>query len=128
MSIFARTVLGPKPQLSSGQRDKDVRIEQLASSTAGTRYPVETWSTLVTTEWMARTEMRANERFTASHQLVSTETQWEMDYRADMDPDLLNVPKTRRLVYSGRIYDIVAASVIGAKRGIELLTVAKVDG
>lgn len=128
MSIFARTVLGPKPQLSSGQRDQEVRIEQLASSVASTRYPVETWTTLVATEWMARTELRANERFTANQPLVSTETQWEMEYRADMDPDLLNVPKSRRLVYMGRIYDIVAASVIGPKRGIELLTIARVDG
>jgi head-tail adaptor len=128
MSIFARTVLGPKPQLSSGQRDKEVRIESLTSSVAGTRYPVETWGTLVELEWMARTELRANERFTADQQTVSTETQWEMDYRADMDPDLLNVPKTRRLVYSGRTYDIVAASVIEPKRGIELLTVARVQG
>ena len=125
---FARPVIAPRSRLSSGQRDREVRIEQLASSVAGTRYPVETWTTLVAIEWMAKTDQRANEQFAANQLTASMETQWEMDYRADMDPDLVNVPKVRRLVYLGRVHDILAAAIIGQKRGIELLTVAKVDG
>jgi head-tail adaptor len=125
---ISRSVLGPRPKLGAGQRDKEVRIEQRVDSVAGTRYPVETWTTLVPLEWMSRTEVRANERFAASQLTASTETQWEMNYRADMDPDLLDVPGTRRLVYLGRTYNITAASVIEPKRGIELLTLAKVDG
>lgn len=127
MPGFARPVLSPRSRLSAGQRDHEVLIQQLASSKGGSGYPVETWTTLVALEWMARTEQRANERFAATQQTASSETQWEMSYRADMDPDLLNVPKTRRLVYQGRIFNIVAATVIDAKRGIELQTVAKVD-
>jgi hypothetical protein len=44
-----------------------------------------------------------------------------------MDPDLLDVPKRRRLVYKGRTYDIVAAGQIGRNEGVELLTLAKVS-
>lgn len=126
MPGFVRPVLAPRSKLSSGQRDHEVRIEQLAASVGSTRYPVETWTTLVAVEWMARSEMRANERFVAKQESAVTETTWEMEYRADMDPDLVNVPGTRRLVCLGRTYNIIAATTIGPKRGIELLTVAKV--
>lgn len=126
MSI-SRSVLRPRPQLSAGQRDKEVRIEQLAASIAGTRYPVETWTTLIPIAWMSKTELRANERFATAQLSASTETLWEMDYVAEMDPDLVNVPATRRLVHLGRTYNITTASTIGPKRGIELLTLAKVE-
>lgn len=126
MPGFARPVLGPRSKLSSGQRDKDVRIEQRTTSKGATNYPVETWTTLIALEWMARTEQRANERFAATQESAATETSWEMDYRLEMDPDLVNVPADRRLVYLGRVYNIIAATTIGPKLGIELLTVAKV--
>jgi head-tail adaptor len=126
MSI-SRTVLRERPKFASGQRDRYVTIEYLASSEPGaTRFPVETWETLGT-EWMRRSEARANEREAANQEVASTETVWEMAYRADMDPDLVNVPVGRRLQFQGRTYDITAASTIGASRGIELLTIARTD-
>lgn len=124
---ISRSVLGPRPKLSAGQRDHLVTIEQLALSVGGTRFPVETWTTL-TTAWMSRSEASAMERFVSGQETASTETVWEMDYQADMDPDLVNVPRARRLVYLGRTHDITAATLIGSKRGIELLTLAKVQG
>lgn len=126
MSI-SRSVLRPRPELSAGQRDKAVRIEQLTASVGGTRFPVETWTLLIAVQYMSKTDLRANERFAADQLAASTETLWEMDYVVEMDPDLVNVPAKRRLVYMGRIYNITAASTIGAKRGIELMTLAKVE-
>lgn len=41
-----------------------------------------------------------------------------------MDPDLVDVPKKRRLSYQGRIYDITSASVEGRKEAIRLTTLA----
>ena len=116
-----------RPKTSAGQRDSYVTIQYLVSAVPGsTRFPVETWESLAL-EWMARTETRANERFAASTETASTETVWEMAYREDMDPDLVNVPAHRRLVYQGRVYDITAGSQIGRQQGIELLTVATTD-
>lgn len=123
---ISRGVLRPLPALSSGQRDKLVTIQQLTSSVGATRFPVETWTTLGTA-YMSRTESSAMERFVSGQQSASQETVWEMDYQADMDPDLLNVPKSRRLIYQGRTYDITAATTIEPKRGIELLTLARVQ-
>jgi hypothetical protein len=42
------------------------------------------------------------------------------------DPELVDVVKARRLVASGRIYDITAAAQIGRRQGLELLTRAQV--
>lgn len=124
---FARPVLAPRARVSAGQRDKHVTIEYLAGSAPGaTRFPVETWDTLAN-EWMRREDQTANERGAANQEVASIQTLWEMAYRADMDPDLLNVPASRRLHYQGRIFDIIAASTIGSNRGIELLTLARTD-
>ena len=46
-------------------------------------------------------------------------------YRADMDPDLIDVPKVRRLLYKGRVYDIVAATLLSRQEGVEVETLAK---
>lgn len=126
MSV-ARPVLNPHAKLSAGQRDQEVTIQQRSGAVGSTRFPVDTWSTLTALEWMARTDARATERFASGQMSASIETIWEMNYRADMDPDLVNVPATRRLVHQGRIYDITAATTIGPKRGIELLTIARVE-
>jgi hypothetical protein len=117
--------------MEPGERDRAVTIQQLAESTGSSGAPVETWTTLVTPVWMRRMQVRMTERF-ASHQLTTVpDTQWEMGYRADMDPSFVDVPKRRRLVELfddevdgniGWIYEIVAADQIGRREGIELMT------
>lgn len=113
-----------------GERDRPVTIQQLTDSVAGSGLPKETWTTLVHLAWMRKTDvtgtMASRERFTADQLSARLETEWEMAYRADMDPELVDVAKTRRLSYQGRIYDITAASQIGRRDGIWLRTLAKV--
>jgi hypothetical protein len=48
-----------------------------------------------------------------------------MHYRADMDPELIDVPKKRRLKFQGRVHNIVHAEHVGRKDGIELTTSAQ---
>lgn len=110
--------------MEPGERDRRVTIQQLTAGTATSGYPKETWTTL-TTAYMRVLDLRATERFKASQNAASSETQWEMGYREDMDPERVNVPTTRRLLYQGRIYDITAASLIGRRDGVELLTIAQ---
>lgn len=112
--------------MEPGERDRAVTIQQMAPSSGTSRFPVETWTTLVTTVWMRKLETKIDERFKAAQLSAAADTQWEMGYRADMDPELVDVPKTRRLVYGGRVFDITSASMIGRREGIELLTIAKV--
>lgn len=125
---IGRQVLTGKPRLAAGARSRLVTIEQLtqpdAAGTSGR--PVQTWTTL-RTQWFSRLDVRADERFASSQSTASVETQWHGEYTADMDPEVVDVPKTRRLRYEGRVYDILSASRLEDKRGIELMTLAQVS-
>lgn len=110
--------------LSAGELDREVTIQQLTESIGGSNYPIESWSTLVSTVFMSRRDMRGYEIFKSGGLDAAANTVWQMQYRDDMDPELVDVQKTRRLLANGRSYDIVAASVIGFREGIELVTIS----
>ncbi len=120
-----RQVISGRPLAAAGQRDRHVLIEQRPEAIAGGGYPVETWTALETV-WMSRKDVTADERFAAGQSTAFASTIWVMPYRADMDPERVNLPKLRRLNYLGRIYDIITATVIGNQQSIELMTLSKV--
>lgn len=130
---IGRSVQVGKPKLAAGQRDKPVTIQQRpATDTADSSgFPDEdNWTTLVSAEWMSRTDMRADERFGGNQLSATVETQWHMGYRADMDPELVDVPKLRRLRFQGRAFDILSATLLSRSEGIELITLVstRADG
>lgn len=112
---------------TAGTRDRHVTIQQAPTETsAGSGgFPVEVWTTLASV-WMGKMEPSGAEQFRADQLSASLTSWWQMEYRADMDPDLVDVAKTRRLVFHGRTYDIVTGYQIGRKHGIALQTLAKV--
>lgn len=120
---IGRSVLTGRPMLAAGQRDRYVTILQASEAAGGSGYPVETWPDLGA-DWMSRHDLRADERFEAGQFAAAAETQWQLAYRADMDPELVDVPKSRRLRYMGREFEILTATLIGNRDGIELLTVS----
>lgn len=107
--------------IDPGERDRLVTIQQAATADAG--FPTETWTALVDA-WMGKQQISGRERFAAAQVSAPFDTRWEMAYRADMDPELVDVPKARRLVYQGRVHDIVSADLIGRRDGVELLTLS----
>lgn len=109
--------------MESGERDRYITIQQLTESKGSSGFPVEAWTTLVQMFAMKQ-DMNATERFRLDQLAAKSDTRWEINYRADMDPDLVDVPKSRRVLYQGRVYDIVAASQIGRLEGVELMTLA----
>ena len=112
--------------MDPGQRDRAVTIQQLTEGLGDNGFPTETWTTLVSPVWMRKRDLRMNERFQADQLGAKIDTEWEMGYRADMDPELVDVARTRRLLYQTRVYDITGASLIGRREGVELSTLAKV--
>lgn len=113
--------------VGAGKRDRLVVIEYVpppVDDTGTSGFPVDTWVPLGSPVWMEKADIAAEERFRAGQISAPFQTRWEMPFRADMDPEVVNVPKLRRLVYRGRTYDITAANQIGRREGIELLTVA----
>ena len=118
-----------REQLEPGERDWIVTIQQLTQPDQAddSGAPIENWTTLVSAMPAAKYDISGRERFTAEQLSAAYDTRWEMNYRLDMDPELVNIAKTRRLVHRGRVHDIVAASMIGRREGLELLTLTKAD-
>lgn len=111
--------------LDAGARDRRVTIQQLVETKGTSGFPVEDWIPLIDMD-ASRAEVSGFERFVAAAQLSAPyETRWGIDYRPDMDPDLVDVPKKRRVVYQGRVHDIVAAELVGREMGVELLTLSR---
>jgi hypothetical protein len=116
-----------KTRLDAGLRDRIVTIQQRSatdSADTDSGEPVETWTTLVASMPAHKVDIAAWERFKADQTTARYDTKWEMNYRTDMDPEVVDVPKTRRLLVQGNVHDIVACFEIGRRAGIELLTMA----
>lgn len=115
-----------KLPLAAGARDYLVTIEQMTPGTGPSGFPTETWTPLAQV-WMGRMPIWAYEQQQGAQLSAHADHRWVLPWRADMDPDTVAVPKVRRLVYQGRVFDIAAATLIGRRVGIELKTIAKVD-
>lgn len=111
-------------RISAGRFDRLVTIEQLSDKAGTSGYPVESWIALDTV-WMEKVSTSGGERFIAAQNAAQVQTRWRMYWRDDMDPDAVDVQKTRRLSFQGRVYDITSVSEIGRREGIELATIAK---
>lgn len=112
--------------VDAGERDRRVLIQQRSATDSATSsgQPAETWSTLDTV-WMRKRDLRQLERFSAGQATAPVDTEWVMEYRDDMDPELIDVVKVRRLVFSGFAYDIVSAVHLGMQEGIAILTLGR---
>lgn len=110
--------------MPAGRRDRLVTVQQATEGSGTSDYPVTTWSELGPV-WMEKKDLAGAERFTADQLAASVESEFEMAYWASMDPDLVDVPKKRRLSYAGRFHDIVRASKRPRSEGqaIRLFTV-----
>jgi SPP1 family predicted phage head-tail adaptor len=111
--------------IDPGERDRLIVIQQLADSAGGSGFPVETWTPLASV-YAKKSPLTGREQFGSDQDSARADTRWEIGYRTDMDPDVIDVPKNRRISYQGRFYNIAAANEIGRRDGIELLTFAKV--
>lgn len=76
---------------------------------------------------MERIDIQGSERFTANQVSARAEVHWVMPYQQTMDPELVDVPKHRRLLYEGRTHDIEGAKPLGYHDRIELWTLVKTD-
>lgn len=112
--------------MEAGDRDRRVRIQQRTVTVDASNFPIEGWTTLADV-WMSKGDVQGRERFIADQIAAKADGAWEMPYRADMDPELVDVPADRRLQYpigTGRTYDIVSAQSINRRDGVALTTIA----
>lgn len=110
--------------LSLGTMVHFVTIQSATDGVDDAGAPVRTWATLAQA-WMSRRTDRTGEAFRADQMSASSVIAWQMRYLASMDPDSVDVPQSRRLLYQGRAYDIVGAETIDRQVGIELRTLSR---
>lgn len=109
----------------SGKRNRRIVIEQVADSTGGSGFPVETWTPLATV-WASVAPESGQERYAGNQLAAPFQTRWEVPYSAAWDPELVDVAKQRRLFYEGRAYDILHAERTGMKReDVAFMTLAR---
>lgn len=108
---------------AAGARDRWVTIQtRPEESLSGSGFPIDApWADLATVA-MAREDVEAAERERGAQEQAVAYTQWTMPYMTEMDPEVVDVQKLRRLLYAARQYDILGATAIGHARGIVLLT------
>lgn len=112
----------------AGMRDRLITLQQRSPGADTSGFPVESWSTLAANVFaMKRHDRTDGERYQSDQLTARAIIRWEIPYRADMDPDLVNVTRDRRVDYQNRAWDITAAVELGRREGIELTTMAKVD-
>lgn len=113
---------------ASGERWYAVTIQHAVDSIGTSGAPVETWADTTPAVWMGRKAASGKEAAstdTAQREAYAMHT-WTLPYLPTMDPDVVNVPKSRRLKYLGGVYDITEAR--HGERGELLIdTVVKAD-
>ena len=110
--------------MEAGERNRLITMTPVTQTQDADGYPTETPGQALKF-WASKEDVGGRERAAASQESAPYSTRWELSYAAAIDPDLVTVPKRFTLAYQGREYDIVYASMIGQKEGVELLTLAK---
>lgn len=108
---------------TDGERDREITVQALTESVGGSGFPVETWGPLRTVK-AKKADLSQRERFVSDQNSAPADTRWTLPYSSDYDPELVDVAKQRRLVYRGRVYDIVSALIVGRRRGVEVVTLS----
>lgn len=104
-----------------------VTIQRRTKGVDASGAPLETWSDVCTAAMGKLTEgqvQKGGETYRADQLSAQVVTRWVMRHHEAMDPDAVDVCADRRLVYRGRVYDIVQAETMDRQQGIRLRTIA----
>lgn len=112
----------------TGQRDTLITIERVVQGVGDSGFPSERPGAALQV-WAKREYVTLTERNLSGQLTASSVIRWEIPYLADMDPDLVPVPKERWIVYQNRRYDIQAAELLPRNqgKGIILTTLVRTD-
>lgn len=101
----------------------DLRVIVLAKGpgdTDSSGFPIDTWVELVANYPARKRVLSTAETWRAGRESAATLCIYEIRYRADMDPDVLDLPASRRIVDRGKTYDVVGAEANGRHDAVVL--------
>lgn len=112
-----------RPIMDAGRRNLLVRVQYRSDGVSTSGFPVDDWDETPEKQiWMNRLTTKGTERLMAMQVQATYDAKWTMAYRTDMDPDLVDLTAERRIVWQGRVHDIVSASLSEDRMDIEILT------
>ena len=115
--------IAPSKLISS--RPWRVQVEGYVETEGPSGGPVWDWLPLGEPIFMSKDTYLASERYSADQVSARAYVRFVAPYDPRLDPDVLDVPKTRRLKFKSRAYDIQTAERAGVQGAmIELTTLA----
>jgi head-tail adaptor len=113
----------------TGQRDLLITIERLVEGLSDSNYPTEAFGQPMQF-WAYREYVTLEEQFRGNQLTATAMERWDIPYSEAMDPDDVDVTKKRRIVFKGRVRNIISAEVLphDMGRSIILTTQSAVDG
>lgn len=106
----------------AGALDRRIDIEAVTYAAAADGEPVPTWSRLTTIS-AAIESQAATERFAAAQRFATVDTLFRVRWNEAITPTL--TPQTHRIVYRGRVYELLGVVEIGRKVEAHLPTVGR---
>lgn len=108
--------------MRTGRMDRQIAIQSVSTAQNSYGEEIETW-TDVATVWASRESQRATERFAAQQRYATIDAIWTIRFNEDWTPAIS--PKTHRVVFESRTYEILGVLEIGREEGVQLITKAR---
>jgi len=108
----------------AGAFDRVISIETVTTTQNGDGQPVETWTQAYTLK-AAIESQSAMERFVASQRYATVDTLFRVRWNEAITPSMS--PRTHRIVYRNRVYELLGVVEIGRKVEAHLPTVGRAE-
>lgn len=108
--------------MKAGALDRRIIIERAYDERDEFNEPIKRWRPLAGV-WASKQDIRDAERIASQEVGAEVTTRFQIRYSAsvaDVDPK-------DRIIFEGRVYDIVARKEIGRREGIELTAAARAE-
>lgn len=109
--------------MRAGKRDRRIIIQVRGETRAPSGEVIEGWTDFATV-WARKFDKSAGERFAAAQKIAEVDTVFELLHR----PGLLVVaPDTHRIVFAGRVYEILGRTEVARNKSIDIMTAARAE-
>ena len=110
--------------MTAGERDRRIYLKPVTQGVEESGFPTETDGTAIGL-YARKEDISGRERFAADQLSSPYTTRWEVPYRPDIDPDLVNVPN---LVLTPHIAGLTAESNVRVSTMIAERVLAALEG
>jgi len=104
--------------MKAGRKDRRIAIQTLTTTRSATGAVTEAWI-LAHTVWAEKTHIDGGEKFTGDQLVSEAYVNFKIDYISNISPRL------HRVLYEGRVYDILNTAEVGRREALNIVTKAQ---